>query len=54
MAPKRLGGSRASSYNPVTAVYNAFVVSENASIVRSVTAFGVSSSSDPWVCNRHC
>jgi len=41
MAPKRLGGSRR-SYNPITGVYNAFVVSENAPIVRSVTAFGVS------------
>ncbi|KAK4119232.1 hypothetical protein N657DRAFT_684570 [Parathielavia appendiculata] len=40
MAPKRLGGSRR-SYNPITGVYNAFVVSENAPIVRSVTAFGV-------------
>jgi hypothetical protein len=40
MAPKR-GGSRR-SYNPITGVYNAFVVSENAPIVRSVTAFGVS------------
>ncbi|KAG7286754.1 hypothetical protein NEMBOFW57_009068 [Staphylotrichum longicolle] len=39
MAPKRLGGSRR-SYNPITGVYNAFVVSENAPIVRSVTAFG--------------
>ncbi|KAK4031698.1 hypothetical protein C8A01DRAFT_41855 [Parachaetomium inaequale] len=39
MAPKR-GGSRR-SYNPITGVYNAFVVSENAPIVRSVAAFGV-------------
>lgn len=41
MAPKRIGGSRR-SYNPITGVYNAFVVSENAPIVRSVAAFGVS------------
>ncbi|KAL2149012.1 hypothetical protein VTH82DRAFT_1698 [Thermothelomyces myriococcoides] len=40
MAPKRLGGSRR-SYNPVTHLYDAFFVSENAPIVRSVTAFGV-------------
>ncbi|EAQ84459.1 predicted protein [Chaetomium globosum CBS 148.51] len=39
MAPKRLGGSRR-SYNPITGVYNAFVTSENAPIVRSVAAFG--------------
>ena len=42
MAPKRLGGSRR-SYNPITGVYNAFVVSENAPIVRSVAAFSVRS-----------
>ena len=42
MAPQRLGGSRR-SYNPITGAYNAFFVSENAPIVRSVTAFGVSS-----------
>jgi hypothetical protein len=41
MAPKRLGGSRR-SYNPITGAYNAFFVSENAPIVRSVAAFGVS------------
>jgi hypothetical protein len=41
MAPQRLGGSRR-SYNPITGAYNAFFVSENAPIVRSVTAFGVS------------
>ncbi|AEO59363.1 hypothetical protein MYCTH_2307599 [Thermothelomyces thermophilus ATCC 42464] len=40
MAPKRLGGSRR-SYNPITGLYNAFFVSENAPIVRSVAAFGV-------------
>lgn len=43
MAPKRLGGgSSRRSYNPITGAYNALFVSENASIVRSVVAFGVS------------
>jgi hypothetical protein len=42
MAPQRLGGGSRRSYNPITGAYNAFFVSENAPIVRSVTAFGVS------------
>ncbi|KAK3902302.1 hypothetical protein C8A05DRAFT_33989 [Staphylotrichum tortipilum] len=41
MAPKRLGGGSRRSYNPITGAYNALFVSENASIVRSVVAFGV-------------
>ena len=43
MAPKRLGGGSRRSYNPITGVYNAFVVSDNAPIVRSVAAFSVRS-----------
>lgn len=44
MPQPRIGGSGSSrrSMNPFTATYNAFVVSENAPIVRSITAFGVS------------
>jgi hypothetical protein len=42
MAPKRIGGSSSRSYNPITNVYNAFFVGENASILRSIAAFGVS------------
>ncbi|KAL2262004.1 hypothetical protein VTK26DRAFT_2773 [Humicola hyalothermophila] len=43
MPQKRIGGagSRGRSLNPFTATYNAFVVSENAPIVRSIAAFGV-------------
>ncbi|KAK4133926.1 hypothetical protein BT67DRAFT_381316 [Trichocladium antarcticum] len=42
MPQPRIAGSGSSrrSMNPFTATYNAFVVSENAPIVRSITAFG--------------
>ncbi|KAL2265018.1 hypothetical protein VTJ83DRAFT_7528 [Remersonia thermophila] len=40
MAPKRIGGSRR-SYNPITGIYNALFDSENASVVRSIAAFGI-------------
>ncbi|KAL1839637.1 hypothetical protein VTJ49DRAFT_1298 [Mycothermus thermophilus] len=42
MAPKRIGGGSRRSYNPVTNIYNALFVSENAPVVRSIAAFGVS------------
>ncbi|KAL2115335.1 hypothetical protein VTJ04DRAFT_9590 [Mycothermus thermophilus] len=56
MAPKRIGGSSSRSYNPITNVYNAFFVGENASILRSIAAFGIAVTllstgvAEAWLC----
>lgn len=42
MPPKRVSYNSRRSLNPITGAYNALFVSENAPIVRSVVAFGVS------------
>ncbi|EGS20071.1 uncharacterized protein CTHT_0045750 [Thermochaetoides thermophila DSM 1495] len=41
MPPKRVSYNSRRSLNPITGAYNALFVSENASIVRSVVAFGL-------------